>query len=170
MAEQSKRRTKELREIGDDGVWTLSTAKPGFGAEQIRDGKIDSYWQSDGMQPHVATVQFRKKMQVCQVHLYLDYAKDESYTPARISIRTGTSFHDVAEWKELSLQEPSGWVVVDVCYEDGRPLCTNFIQIAVLSMHQNGRDTHVRQAHIFAPSHEASAYKTPSLQLFATLR
>jgi hypothetical protein len=34
------------REVGDqDQVWSLSTAKPGNGVEQLRDGNLDTYWQ-----------------------------------------------------------------------------------------------------------------------------
>jgi hypothetical protein len=34
------------REVGDqDQVWSLSTAKPGNGVEQLRDGDLETYWQ-----------------------------------------------------------------------------------------------------------------------------
>jgi len=36
---------KESREIGKSAVWTLSSAKPGFGVDQLRDYSIDTYWQ-----------------------------------------------------------------------------------------------------------------------------
>lgn len=51
-----------LREIGDCGVWTLSSAKPGFGVHQLRDGNINTYWQSDGSQPHTVSIAFPKKV------------------------------------------------------------------------------------------------------------
>lgn len=35
----------EEREIGDQAVWSLSTAKPGNGVEQLRDDNSDTYWQ-----------------------------------------------------------------------------------------------------------------------------
>ena len=92
---------KEKREIGGDAVWTLSTAKPGNGVEQLRsarphlpparaalclartarpgvarppltaaptgrrarrDNNTDTYWQSDGPQPHLVNIQFHKKV------------------------------------------------------------------------------------------------------------
>jgi len=37
-----------LQEIGKQAVWSLSTAKPGNGVEQIRDDSTETYWQSDG--------------------------------------------------------------------------------------------------------------------------
>ncbi len=45
-----------------------------------------------------------------ELAIYLDYKLDESYTPSRISIRAGTSFHDLKEIKVLELNEPQGWI------------------------------------------------------------
>src|SRR5438105_559469 len=33
-------------------VWSLSSAKPNFGVQQLRDSNLDTYWQSDGLHPH----------------------------------------------------------------------------------------------------------------------
>jgi hypothetical protein len=33
------------REVGDLAVWTLSSAKPGNGVEQIRDDSTTTFWQ-----------------------------------------------------------------------------------------------------------------------------
>ena len=85
------------REIGDEAVWSLSTAKPGNGVEQIRDGNTETYWQSDGGQPHLINIQFHKKMSIAEMAFYLDYSLDESYTPKKMSIRAGTTFHDLVE-------------------------------------------------------------------------
>lgn len=50
------------REIGRLAVWSVTTAKPGNGVELLRDGRDDTYWQSDGAQPHLINVQFQKKV------------------------------------------------------------------------------------------------------------
>lgn len=34
------------REIGREAVWSLSSAKPGNGVDQLRDDSIETYWQS----------------------------------------------------------------------------------------------------------------------------
>lgn len=36
------------REIGREAVWSLSSAKPGNGVDQVRDDSIETYWQSGG--------------------------------------------------------------------------------------------------------------------------
>lgn len=56
------------RELGSEAVFTISTAKPGNGVDQLRDNNLDTYWQSDGIAPHLITIQFPKKL------LYLKYA------------------------------------------------------------------------------------------------
>lgn len=40
-----------------------------------------------------------------------------------------------------------GGSAISVC----RPLRTHLVQLAILSNHQNGRDTHLRLADIFSP-------------------
>lgn len=36
--------TGDCRELGVDAVFTLSSAKPGNGVEQLRDGNEETYW------------------------------------------------------------------------------------------------------------------------------
>ena len=168
------------REIGDEAVWSLSTAKPGNGVEQIRDGNTETYWQSDGGQPHLINIQFHKKMSIAEMAFYLDYSLDESYTPKKMSIRAGTTFHDLVEVRVVDLHEPNGWVTVplDPATPDAPALRAFFLQICVVSMHQNGRDTHVRQAKIFGPrtpidvpaGKHGVAFKSNALSRFAVLR
>lgn len=55
----------------------------GFGVDQLRDNCLETYWQSDGPQPHLVNIQFRKKTTIQDVCLYADYKLDESYTPNR---------------------------------------------------------------------------------------
>ena len=44
------------REIGELAVWTLSSAKPGNGVDQLRDNSVSTFWQSDGVQPHYINI------------------------------------------------------------------------------------------------------------------
>jgi len=148
----------KVREVGNQAVWSLSSCKPGFGVDQLRDDSLETYWQSDGPQPHLVNIQFRKKTAVRDVCIYADYKQDESYTPSRISIRAGNHFNDLQKIEAIDLQEPTGWTFIPlqsaVHATDSplsKPLRTFMVQIAVLSNHQNGRDTHMRQIKIFAP-------------------
>jgi len=172
-----------VREIGKTASWSLSTAKPGNGVDQLRDSSLDTYWQSDGLQPHYVNIQFPRRQTVCAIALYMDFNLDESYTPKRMKIKVGTTFHNLEEVRTVDVKEPQGWItiplwrkwgedVLDTILDpeggaiedeivDGRrtkvplwkrnPMRTHLVQICVLSMHQNGRDTHVRQVKIFGP-------------------
>jgi len=137
-------------------VWSLSTAKQGFGVENLRDGNLETFWQSDGPQPHLATVQFYSKMPIAAVALYVDSRMDESYTPSRISIRLGSSFQDLYEVRTVALDEPSGWISISLLNADRSCPRAMVLQLAVLQNHQNGRDTHIRQIKIFGPGQDAS--------------
>ena len=47
-------------------------------------------------------------------------------------------------------------------------LRTNVIQIAVLSSHQNGRDTHIRQVKVYAPREQFSPLTLPEVAFILT--
>ena len=69
----------------------------------------------------------------------------------RITVRSGTSFNDLQDLQTAEFQEPRGWVIITIPEKFGRPHRAWMIQIAIVSNHQNGRDTHVRQGKIYAP-------------------
>ena len=121
-----------LRELGTEAVWSLSSAKCGNGVEQLRDDSLSTYWQSDGSGPHLITVQFLKKTSVCAINLYLDYVLDESYTPKRISVLAGSTVHDLNDVTLVDLNEPSGWVTIELKSQDQDlpgPLRTHVLQV-----------------------------------------
>jgi anaphase-promoting complex subunit 10 len=167
----------DLRELGEEAVWSLSTAKPGNGVEQLCDDNLETYWQSDGAQPHLINIQFLKKMTISKLCFYLDYGADESYTPQKLSIRCGTSQHDLLDLTTIDLQEPVGWISIDLTTDD-IPVRTHMLQIRILSMHQNGRDTHVRNAKVFGPRTSQivmggiplNDFQTIEMQQYATIR
>lgn len=139
----------QLREIGDECTWVLSSAKPGNGAEQLRDDDITTYWQSDGSHPHTITLYFSRRAEMNQIQFYLDYHLDESYTPKKIEIKAGSNINDLESVIEFELNEPNEWIKIPLILPGGKILKAFMLQIRLLSMHQNGRDTHVRSVKIF---------------------
>ncbi|PKI36957.1 hypothetical protein CRG98_042658 [Punica granatum] len=140
---------EDLREMGNKAAWSVSSCKSGNGVSSLRDDNLETYWQSDGAQPHLVNVQFQKKLVV----LYVDYKLDESYTPSKVSIRAGDGFHNLKEIRSVELVKPTGWVYISLSGNDPRETFVNtfMLQIAVLSNHLNGRDTHVRQIKVYGP-------------------
>lgn len=100
--------------------------------------------------------------------------------------------HTQQEVRCLELEEPSGWVSVPMHMEDdggassnpntaaaGQQPCMSayLIQLAVLSNHQNGRDTHLRQVVVLGPRPDpmrllghGTDFTSDEFRLFATLR
>lgn len=107
-----------LRDLTKYAVWTVSTAKAGNGAEQLLDGSPGTYWQSDGPQPHSISAQFVAKRKLKEVMLYLKYEADESYTPALVSVRAGSNYHDLRVVRSAQeFENPDGWVRIPLCEE-----------------------------------------------------
>jgi anaphase-promoting complex subunit 10 len=168
-----------LREIGMEDIisFQLSSAKPGNGVEQLQDPNLETYWQSDGLtQPHWIQVQLPRRLPITHVALYLDYQLDESYTPRMVRIETGltvvqdmpSSYHNnsASGTSIMEINEPVGWCIFPIylppAEDTNTPFDVNFIpehhmmvprahwvRISILSMHQNGRDTHVRRMALF---------------------
>eukprot|EP00798_Chlamydomonas_sp_ICE-L_P025887 gene25887-11560_t len=184
-----------LRDIGHLAVWSVSSAKPGNGVELLRDGRNDTFWQSDGQQPHSINIQFHKKVIITEIDFYLDYNLDESYTPKEITVRVGTCFHDLKEIRLLDLVEPQGWIKVSLLPDDqdteggdnwGKPLealslegslKTFFVQVSVVSNCLKGRDTHIREIRVYGPRIDSSAYlgmpctmATPEFSIYSCIR
>lgn len=162
-----------LRELGsDDTIFTISSAKPGNGVEQLRDNNLDTFWQSDGQAPHLINIQFTRKTSVSKVCFYVDYTLDETYTAKKVSIRSGHTQHDLMDVTSIDLHEPSGWCQISIGEpnNENEPLKTHLLQLRILSMHQNGRDTHIRQVKVFGPREGQHVYKTVDMLQFATIR
>eukprot|EP00127_Corallochytrium_limacisporum_P005372 Clim_evm48s203 gene=Clim_evmTU48s203 len=167
-----------LREVGIVGRWTVSSAKNGMGVNNLRDGDLTSFWQSDGVQPHSIDVQFPRRINISMLRFYINYPGDESYTPQRLNIFAGTHFHDLHLVSEIELSEPSGWVSVSMGVNKKGighlPLSCHHVQILVLSNHLNGRDTHVRQVEIWGPRRplnpQVPKFKNEHMRLSCTLR
>ena len=35
----------DLRDVGDQAVWSVSSCKQGYGVRYLRDGDMETYWQ-----------------------------------------------------------------------------------------------------------------------------
>lgn len=90
-----------------------------------------------------------------------------SYTPKNVSVQVGMTTQDLVpaiySASVVEVNEPVGWCIIPLASppdpldditedlpESGIPrsrriVRTHLIQIEIISMHQNGRDTHVRQ-------------------------
>ncbi|OCH94904.1 anaphase-promoting complex, subunit 10 [Obba rivulosa] len=154
-------------DIGHLAKWSVSSFKFGFGPECLRDDNPDTFWHSDGPQPHFITLEFPRKVAIQKVSVYLSYRADDSYTPATIAVRAGTGPSDMQDVRIVTLDKPDGWITFDVSAEpneDGDgfiPIHAYILQVIILSNHMNGKDTHVRGLRVLGPLEDGSEAEDP---------
>lgn len=156
-----------LREISSLASWTVSTHKPHCGALSLLHPSPNTFWQSDGPQPHLLTAHFPKTITILKLRVFLDFALDESYTPTRIEFYGGVHGADYglvqfAEWKD---EEPRGWqdISVEGCGPGGGDgVRARVVQLRVMENHQNGKDTHMRGVQVFARDEKVKRAALPS--------
>lgn len=144
----------EFREISGCAQWSISSYKPGFGIQQLRQNDTETYWQTDGPQPHLLNLQWQKRMYISRITLYLNYAQDESYTPSKVVVKSG-GYGNFQAVQTSTFHEPMGWC--DIIFDE--PIRTFHLQICVIHNHQNGKDTHIRQVRVFSPVGEYTEYE-----------
>ena len=144
-----------IKDISRQAVWSLSSCKcdgDGFGVHELLSDDYERYWQSDGPQPHMVTIEFPRKTDISFVAIYLDFKADESYTPQKVVIRLGSSLLHMDTHRDIVFNDPNGWKIVDVRTDARQPARAFIVQLQVVQNHQNGRDTHIRHMRILGPS------------------
>lgn len=88
-----------------------------------------------------------------------------------MAIRSGTTMHDLTDICTIELNDPVGWVTIPLRDPGSKdaPLRTHLLQVKILSMHQNGRDTHIRQLKVFGPRASPSVMTGYKLSDFKTV-
>ncbi|KAH3671815.1 hypothetical protein WICMUC_004533 [Wickerhamomyces mucosus] len=142
-----------LTDVGALGSWSVSSYKQGSGIKELREDSHDLFWQSDGAQPHHLDIHFAKKVSISRLSFFTDFSQDESYTPSKIVILSGSGFHNLVEVVSLDLNKPSGWtnLVFNEMEELQNGLETFLIRILIKANHQHGKDTHLRSVKIYSP-------------------
>ncbi|KAH9838789.1 APC10-domain-containing protein [Rhodofomes roseus] len=170
-------------DIGHLAKWSVSSHKFGFGPECLTDDEPDTFWHSDGPQPHFITIEFPRKVAIQKLSVYLSFPLDDSYTPATLAVRAGTGPTDLQDVRIVTLEKPDGWITFDVSAEpnedgDGcKSINAYMVQIIILANHMNGKDTHVRGLHILGPIEDTPAdneepfpWTSPTFKMYECIR
>ncbi|KAG1804887.1 anaphase-promoting complex subunit 10 [Suillus plorans] len=169
-------------DIGHLAKWSVSSYKFGFGAECLRDGDPDTFWHSDGPQPHFITVEFPRKVAIQKISIFLSWPQDDSYTPSTLAIRAGTGPSDLQDVRVATLEKPDGWITFDVSSEpdeDGnsfKPVHAYVLQVIVVQNHMSGKDTHIRGLRVLGPQEEDATdgdpfpWKSQDFKMYERLR
>ncbi|KAI6025026.1 anaphase-promoting complex, subunit 10-domain-containing protein [Pisolithus microcarpus] len=169
-------------DIGHIAKWSVSSYKFGFGAECLRDGDPDTFWHSDGPQPHFITIEFPRKVAIQKISIYLSWPQDDSYTPSTLAIRAGTGPSDLQDVRMATLDKPDGWITFDVSSEldedatSFKPVHAYVLQIIVVANHMSGKDTHIRGLRVLGPIDDNAAeddpfpFVTPAFKMYEFIR
>jgi anaphase-promoting complex subunit 10 len=103
-------------EVGSFANWSVSSSKASFGVKNLQDGSSNTYWQSDGPQPHRCMLVFKTQLIISKVSIFLNFKQDESYTPSKISIHLGLTLTDLFPVCEKELKEPADWIDFEIEY------------------------------------------------------
>ncbi|QLG74612.1 hypothetical protein HG535_0G04950 [Zygotorulaspora mrakii] len=147
--------------------WKPSSHKQGNPIENALDDNPETFWQSDGLQPHTLDIMFSKRMTISMIALYFSLISDESYTPRFVKIYVGNCPADALFYKTLDILDLNGWIALtfeDNREEDGLLKC-QFIRLVFPVNHENGKDTHLRGIKIYAPCRKISAESADWIQL-----
>lgn len=162
--------TENMTNVCHLAHWKPSSNKQGNRIENALDDNPETFWQSDGIQPHQLDILFSKRMNIVLIALYFSLIADESYTPRLVKIYVGHSPADALFYKTLEVRNVNGWVALT--FEDSRVrdklLKCQFIRIVFPVNHENGKDTHLRGIRIYVPSRKDSADVTEWMQFFTT--
>ncbi|KAJ4495120.1 anaphase-promoting complex, subunit 10/DOC domain-containing protein [Lentinula edodes] len=153
-------------DISAQAKWSVSSYKFGFGAECLQDGDPETFWHSDGPQPHFITIEFPRK----KLSIFLCHPLDDSYTPSTLAIRAGTGPNDLQDVRIITLEKPDGWLTFDISSEPNeggeglKPVYAYLLQIIILANHMSGKDTHVRGLRVLGPVDEEDPFPWASTE------
>ncbi|KAJ1642657.1 hypothetical protein LPJ64_005514 [Coemansia asiatica] len=158
-----------LPDISNQAHWTVSTSKHGFGVSNLHDNNPDTFWQSDGQLPHSISIKFPNRQPIHTIALYLDYDKDESYTPCCVRVYAGTSKYDMQLVNDHQFtKEPRGWVHLRLADISGPLLLAHFLYIELPMNYESGRDVHVRLAKVLGPAPKEEKFRKERILPFTT--
>lgn len=112
-------------------LWKPSSFKLGNPVDFALDDNYDTFWQSDGGQPHQLDIMFSKRMDICVMAIFFSMIADESYAPSLVKVYAGHSPSDARFYKMLEVRNVNGWVALRFLdnREDDQLLKCQFIRL-----------------------------------------
>ncbi|KPA75506.1 Anaphase promoting complex subunit 10-like protein [Leptomonas pyrrhocoris] len=114
-------------DVGSAGnvVWSVSSAKHGNGVRHlIHYHDLNTFWQSDGVLPHVIRIRLSQLTPVEAIAVYVNSAVDQSYSPRVMKVKAGTHEGDMTEVAkaDIGVGQENGWVLMELSdqVEDGK--------------------------------------------------
>lgn len=89
--------------------WKASSSKVMHPIENVLNDDPESFWQSDGGQPHIVDIYFNKRVELTMLALFFGFEVDESYSPSVMKIYIGDSINDLTYYEEWRIQRITQW-------------------------------------------------------------
>lgn len=132
--------------------WRASSDKIGNPISQALNDNAESFWQSDGSQPHQIDIYFRRRVDLILLAMFFSLQWDESYTPRVVQIYAGYGPADARFYKTVEVRYMNGWAALR--FQDNRPhdglLKCKFLRLVFPLNHENGKDTHLRGIRLYS--------------------
>lgn len=116
----------------------LSTFKEGHGQAQLFSDDPEEYWHTDGNLPHHIEIELDSCRHLSEIKMVLGHVQDKSYTPKEIDVRCGVTREGIRSLRVVNVSEKVSNISIPVEEE-----CV-YLQIVILSNHQEGRDSRIR--------------------------
>jgi hypothetical protein len=128
----------------------LSVSSAAAHASKLLDGNLDTYWQSDGSRPHWIQFAFPKSARVQRVLLYLDYVKDRSFTPKRITVKVGSTPSELTQVSEFHNRQGTEGAWVNALQSSAAGKDCQYLRITIHENHDSGCNSRVRGVKLVA--------------------
>lgn len=116
----------------------LSTYKTGHGPEELFSESLEQFWHTDGNLPHYIEIEFSEIKKLAEIRMSLGHTQDKSYIPKEIEIRCGKTRDTIEPLKTVLISDKMAVVSIGI----NEACC--YLQIIILSNHQEGRDSRIR--------------------------
>lgn len=146
---------EDLTNISNLAYWKASSYKTSNPIENVINDDPESYWQSDGSQPHIVDIYFSKRIELALLAVFFGFEIDESYSPKVVKLYVGDSISDLIYYEEWYIGKVTQWYIrkfpslEDTDGEQNIPIKCHVLRLVFPVNHDNGKDTHLRGVRIF---------------------
>lgn len=146
---------EDLTNVSNLAYWKASSFKTSNPIENVINDYPESYWQSDGSQPHIVDIYFSKRIELALLAVFFGFEIDESYSPKVVKLYVGDSISDLIYYEEWYIGKITQWYVKkfpsleDREGEQNIPIRCHILRLVFPVNHDNGKDTHLRGVRIY---------------------
>lgn len=155
MVQNTNQKTEEelsdcysFEELSSIAKYEASSTRKGYGIMNICNCSENSYWQSNGTLPHVIDISFPQIVLISKISMFVDYNKDDSYTPSSAILLLGFDTSDLIQSGFAKFNKHTGWIHI-YSNDESPPTIAMHVRIVITCNHHDGLDSRIRCLNIF---------------------